>query len=69
MKVVWTDEAKVQLDGIYQYIQHDAPLYATQMVDKLTRRVDQLTDPPARGASCPNTTTKTCASSSSIRTA
>jgi len=49
MKVVWTDEAKVQLDGIYQYIQHDAPLYATQMVDKLTRRVDQLTDPPRSG--------------------
>lgn len=39
MKVVWADEAKVHLDNIYQYIKHDAPPYATQVVDKLTRRV------------------------------
>ena len=49
MNVVWTDEAKAHLEGIYQYISRDAPFYATQMVDKLTRRVDQLIDHPRSG--------------------
>lgn len=53
MKVVWTDEAKTHLDSIYQYIQRDAPLYATQTVDKLTRRVDQLIDHPRSGRIVP----------------
>ena len=53
MKVVWTDEAKAHLDGIYQYIQRDAPLFAIQTVDKLTRRVDQLIDHPRSGRIVP----------------
>ena len=53
MKVVWADEAKAHLDGIYQYIKRDAPPYATQMVDKLTRRVDQLIDHPRSGRIVP----------------
>ena len=67
MNVVWTDEAKVHLDGIYQYIKRDAPFYARQTVDKLTRCVEQRSTIPARGASYPNTMTKTCVNSSSIR--
>lgn len=31
----------------------DAPFYATQTVDKLTRRVDQLTDHPRSGRIVP----------------
>lgn len=53
MNVVWTDEAKAHLDGIYQYINRDVPLYATQMVDKLTRRVGQLIDHPRSGRVVP----------------
>ena len=53
MNVVWTDEAKAHLDGIHQYINRDVPLYATQMVDKLTRRVDQLIDHPRSGRIVP----------------
>lgn len=53
MKVVWTDEAKAHLDGIYQYIKRDAPPYATQMVDKLTHRVGQLVDHPHLGRIVP----------------
>ncbi len=49
MNVVWTDEAKVHLDDIYQYIKRDAPFYARQTVDKLTRRVEQLIDHPRSG--------------------
>ena len=69
MNVVWTDEAKAHLDGIYQYIKRDAPFYARQTVDKLTHRVEQLIDHPRSGRIVPNTTTKTCVNSSSIRIA
>jgi toxin ParE1/3/4 len=53
MRVVWTDEAKAHLDDIYRYIQRDAPLYAMQMVDKLTRRAGQLIDHPRSGRIAP----------------
>ena len=53
MNVVWADEAKAHLDGIYQYIKRDAPFYATQTVDKLTHRVDQLIDHPRSGRIVP----------------
>lgn len=63
MRVAWTDEARAHLAGIHAFIKRDAPFYATQMVDKLTRRVDQLIDHPrSGGVSCPNTTMRTCAS-------
>ncbi len=44
---------KAHLDGIYRYIQRDAPFYATQTVDKITRRVDQLIDHPRSGRIVP----------------
>ena len=53
MNVVWTDEAKAHLDDIHQYINRDVPLYATQMVDKLTRCVNQLIDHPRSGRVVP----------------
>lgn len=53
MKVVWTDEAKAHLSGIHTFIKRDAPFYATQTVDRLTRRVDQLTDHPRSGRIVP----------------
>lgn len=53
MHVAWTDEAKAHLAGIYQYIQRDAPFYATQTIDKLTRRVEQLIDHPRSGRIVP----------------
>lgn len=53
MKVVWTDEAKAHLASIYEFIKRDAPFYAVQIVDKLTRRVDQLTNHPRSGRIVP----------------
>lgn len=53
MKVVWTDEAKPHLAGIHDFIKRDAPFYAAQTVDKLTRRVDQLIDHPRSGRIVP----------------
>ncbi len=53
MKVVWTEEAQAHLDGIYQYIARDAPLYAKRVVDKLTRRSEQLIQHPQSGRIVP----------------
>ena len=53
MRVVWTPEAQAHLEGIYQYIKCDAPLYANAVVDKLTRRSQQLVDHPHSGRIVP----------------
>jgi addiction module RelE/StbE family toxin len=53
MKVVWTEEAQTHLDGIYRYIATDAPLYAQRVVDKLTRRSEQLIRHPHSGRIVP----------------
>lgn len=49
MRVKWTAEAEAHLDGIYQYIAKDSPLYASRTLDKLTRRADQLIGHPRSG--------------------
>jgi len=53
MKVVWTEEAQAHLDGIHRYIERDAPFYAKQVVDKLTRRSEQLIAHPRSGRIVP----------------
>ena len=53
MKVVWTREAEKHLDGIYEYIAQDAVIYARRMVDKLTRRSQQLAEFPQSGRVVP----------------
>jgi len=42
MKVHWTDTAEGHLDAIYTYIAQDSPEYARRMVDRLTRRSQQI---------------------------
>lgn len=42
MSVHWTDTAQAHLDGIYQYIAQNSPEYAKRMVDRLTRRSQQI---------------------------
>jgi len=53
MRVNWTPEAQSHLDGIYQYIKSDAPFYAQGVVEKLTRRSQQLFDHPYSGRIVP----------------
>ena len=50
MKVVWADETLAHLAGIHDFIKHNAPFYATQTIDKLTRRVEQLIAHPSECA-------------------
>ena len=42
MKVHWTDTAEGHLDAVYAYIAQDSPEYAKRMVDRLTRRSQQI---------------------------
>ena len=53
MKVHWTDEALSHLDNIYRYIAADAPVYALRMVDKITRRSQQIGAFPQSGRVVP----------------
>ena len=53
MKVYWTDEALKHLDNIYRYIAEDSPVYAVRMVDKITRRSQQIGGFPQSGRMVP----------------
>ena len=49
MKVHWTDTALGHLDAIYRYIAQDSVEYARRMVDRLTRRSQQIAGFPHSG--------------------
>ena len=53
MTVHWTDTAQDHLDAIYAYIAQDSPEYALRMVDRLTRRSQQIADAPLSGRRVP----------------
>lgn len=53
MKVHWTDTAEGHLDAIYTYIALDSPEYAKRMVDRITRRSQQIADFPLSGRRVP----------------
>ena len=53
MKVHWTDTAQRHLDAIYHFIAQDSPAYAKRMVDRLTRRSQQIGKFPFSGRSVP----------------
>jgi len=53
MKVHWTDTADGHLEAIHTYIAQDSPEYAQRMVDRLTRRSQQIADFPLSGRRVP----------------
>ena len=53
MNVHWTNTAQAHLDGIYRYIEQDSPEYAKRMVDRLTRRSQQISGQPLSGRRVP----------------
>lgn len=53
MNVHWTDTAIEHLVVIYERIAQDAPLYAQRMVDRLTKRSEQITTFPESGRMVP----------------
>ena len=53
MKVHWTDTSQRHLDAIYNYIAQNSPEYAKRMVDRLTRRSQQISSHPLSGRTVP----------------
>lgn len=53
MNVRWTDTARGHLDAIHAYIAQDSPEYARRMVDRLTRRSQQIARFPLSGRRVP----------------
>lgn len=49
MKVFWTETAVKQLAAIYAYIAQHSPEYASRMIDRLTRRSQQIARFPLSG--------------------
>ena len=53
MKVHWTRTAERHLDAIHSYIAQDSPEYARRMVDRLTKRSQQIAMFPFSGRRVP----------------
>jgi addiction module RelE/StbE family toxin len=53
MKVHWTNTAEGHLDAIFDYIVQNSPEYAKRMVDRITRRSQQIAEYPLSGRRVP----------------
>ena len=53
MKVLWTDAAVAQLQGIHDYLAQTSPEYALRMIDRLTKRSIQIAAFPMSGRMVP----------------
>ena len=53
MKVVWTEPAFSQLKSIHKYISQTSVEYADRMVDRITRRSEQIAQYPLSGRVVP----------------
>jgi toxin ParE1/3/4 len=53
MTVYWTRNAKAELRAIHDYIAQNSPRYAQGMVDRITRKTQQLASQPQLGAIVP----------------
>lgn len=53
MNVYWTETAQQHLESIHAYIARDSVEYALRMVDRLTRRSQQISENPLSGRRVP----------------
>ena len=53
MRVHWTQNAVEHLVNLYEHIARNAPTYAKGMVDRITRRSEQIADQPLSGRKVP----------------
>ena len=53
MKVLWTKNAKAQLEAIHSYVAQTSPDYARRIVDNLTKRSIQIAAFPFSGRMVP----------------
>ncbi|MBN4001307.1 type II toxin-antitoxin system RelE/ParE family toxin [Nostoc sp. LPT] len=53
MKVFWTETAVENLSAIYTYIAQNSPRYASRIIDRITKRSQQLANFPLSGRIVP----------------
>jgi len=53
MRVHWTNNALKHLLDIYEYISQNSSFYAQRIVDRLTKRSEQITSFPMSGRNVP----------------
>ncbi|MGH8224611.1 MAG: type II toxin-antitoxin system RelE/ParE family toxin [Gammaproteobacteria bacterium] len=53
MKVVWTAQAQARLAELHTYVAEDQHLNADRLIDRLTRRGDQIGSQPYSGRAVP----------------
>jgi addiction module RelE/StbE family toxin len=53
VRVEWTNTAIEHLVSIYEYVAHDSKPYAERLIDKLTRRSEQIAAFPLSGRMVP----------------
>lgn len=53
MKVYWTETAVENLSAIYAYVAQTSPQYAARVVDRITKRSEQITNFPLSGRIVP----------------
>ena len=53
MTVFWTQNAKRELRAVHDYVAQNSPRYAQGLVDRITRKTEQLAQGPQRGAEVP----------------
>jgi toxin ParE1/3/4 len=53
VKVFWTETAVENLSAIYTYIAQNSPQYATRIIDRITKRSQQLANFPLSGRIVP----------------
>lgn len=53
MKVYWTQTAIENLSVIYNYVAQTSLQYASRLVDRITKRSEQITTFPLSGRSVP----------------
>ena len=53
MTVFWTDNAKRELRAVYNYVAQNSTRYSQGLVDRITRRTQQLSTMPYLGAIVP----------------
>lgn len=53
VEIIWTEHAIEDLKSIHEYIFKDSKVYADRQVDKIIKRVDQLTNFPNSGRVVP----------------
>ncbi len=53
MKVYWTQTAIDNLSAIYTYVAQTSPQYASRLVDRITKRSEQIISFPLSGRTVP----------------